>query len=126
MEMRGTNKEPLMAKTWQMHHYQSGFMTPTSLLLQEQPDVVLLLEITLISWSLVIDERGGHKDLRGSDRQSVIPYVHGRIKLYCSSLSEPFIAQGRTVTLRPGARQMPPRWLKPYTSYIIIMDRSSK
>jgi hypothetical protein len=33
-----------------------------------------------------MDERGGHRDLRGSDHQGVIPYVHGRTELYCSSL----------------------------------------
>jgi hypothetical protein len=48
--------------------------------------VVLLLEGVLVSWSLAMDERGGHKDLRGSGRRSVIPYVHGRTELYCSSL----------------------------------------
>jgi hypothetical protein len=56
------------------------------MLLQEQFVVVLLLEGDLISWSLVIDECSGHKDLRDSDRWSVISYVHGRIELYCSSL----------------------------------------
>jgi hypothetical protein len=45
-------------------------------LLQEQPVVVLLLEETLISWSLAIDECGGYEDLRGSGHRSVIPYVH--------------------------------------------------
>jgi hypothetical protein len=55
-------------------------------LLQEQPAVVLLLERVLVSWSLDMDEHGGHEDSRGSDRQSVIPYVHGRTELYCSSL----------------------------------------
>jgi hypothetical protein len=48
--------------------------------------VVLLLERALVSWSLGMDERGGHKDLCGSSRQSVIPYAHGRTELYCSSL----------------------------------------
>jgi hypothetical protein len=48
--------------------------------------VVLLLERVLVSWSLAIDERGGHEDLRGSDHWSIIPYVHRRTKLYCSSL----------------------------------------
>jgi hypothetical protein len=48
--------------------------------------VVLSLEGALVSWSLAMDERGGHKNLCGSGRQSVIPYVHGRIELYCSSL----------------------------------------
>jgi hypothetical protein len=40
--------------------------------------VVLLLERALTFWSLAMDEHGGHEDLRGSDRRSVIPYVHGR------------------------------------------------
>jgi hypothetical protein len=50
--------------------------------LQKQPAVVLLLEGGLVSWSLAMDKRGGHEDLRGSDRRSVIPYVHGRMELY--------------------------------------------
>jgi hypothetical protein len=41
--------------------------------------VVLLLEGVLVSCSLTMDERGGHEDLRGSGRRSVIPYVHRRI-----------------------------------------------
>jgi hypothetical protein len=52
--------------------------------------VVLLLEGALVSWSLALDERSGHEDLRGSGHRSVIPYVHGRIELYCSSL--PFLS----------------------------------
>jgi hypothetical protein len=48
--------------------------------------VVLLLEEALVSWSLAMDERSGHEDLRGSGRRSVIPYVHGRMESYCSSL----------------------------------------
>jgi hypothetical protein len=46
--------------------------------------VVLLLEGVLVSWSLAMNKRGGHEDLRGSDRRSVIPYVHGRTELYCA------------------------------------------
>jgi hypothetical protein len=46
--------------------------------------VVLLLEGVLVSWSLAMNKRGGHEDLHGSDRQSVIPYVHGRTELYCA------------------------------------------
>jgi hypothetical protein len=61
-------------------------MTLPPVLLHEQPVVVLLLERALISWSLAIDERGGHKNLCGSGRRSVIPYVHGRTELYYSSL----------------------------------------
>jgi hypothetical protein len=121
---------------------QSGFTTLPLVLLQEQPVVVLLLEGTLVSWFLAMNERGGHEDLRGSGRRSVIPYVHERTDLYCSNLpclslpfssalvkwclSEPFIAQDRTVTLKPGARQVVPRWLKPYTTSRILMARSSK
>jgi hypothetical protein len=66
--------------------YQSGFTTLPPVLLQEHLTVVLLLEIALISWSLGIDECGGHKDLCGSDRRSVISYVHRKTGLYCSSL----------------------------------------
>jgi hypothetical protein len=54
---------------------------------KKQPAVGFLLERDLISWSLAIDEHGGYGDLRGSGRQNVIPYVHGRMKLYYSSLS---------------------------------------
>jgi hypothetical protein len=51
--------------------------------------MVLLLERALISWSLSMDEQGEHKDLCGSGRRSVIPYIHGRMELYCSSLALP-------------------------------------
>jgi hypothetical protein len=59
------------------------------MLLQDQSAVVLLLEGTLVSWSLAMDEHSEHEELRGSGRRSVIPYVHGRTELYCSSLYEP-------------------------------------
>jgi hypothetical protein len=36
-----------------------------------------------------------------------------------------FIAQGRVVTMRSGARQVAPRWLKPYTASRALMARSS-
>jgi hypothetical protein len=97
---------------------RSGFTTLPPVLLQKQPIVILLFERDLVSWSLVMDERGRYEDLRGSDRRSVIPYVHGRTivvllkpalpesaflsTLVKRHLPEPFIAQGRTVTLRPG------------------------
>jgi hypothetical protein len=83
--------------------------------------VILLLERGLVSWSLAVDERGGHEDLRGSVRRIIIPYAHGRTELYCSSLSclsvpfhmsvkrhlsEPFIAQGWTVIMSHEARQV--------------------
>jgi hypothetical protein len=48
--------------------------------------VVLLLERALVSWSSAIDE---HEDLCGSGHRSVIPYIHGRIGLYCPSLALP-------------------------------------
>jgi hypothetical protein len=51
---------------------------------QEQLAVVLLWGRPLASWLLALGERGGHGDLRGSCRLSVIPYVHGRIELYCA------------------------------------------
>jgi hypothetical protein len=81
--------------------------------------MVLLLGMTLVSWSLAMNECSGHEDLRGSGRWSVLPYFYERTELYCTSLSclsffffltlvkrrltKPFIAQDRTVTLRPGA-----------------------
>jgi hypothetical protein len=58
-----------------------------SVLLQEQLAVIFLLEETLVSWSLAMDERGEHENLRGSGRRSIIPYVHERTELYCSSMS---------------------------------------
>jgi sugar phosphate permease len=101
----------------------------------------------LVSWSLAIDEHSGLKDLRGLGHQSIIPYVHGRTELYCSAcmslslsffftvnlfstprkryLPGPFIAQGRVVTMRPGARQVAPMWLKLYTTSRTLMTRSS-
>jgi hypothetical protein len=78
--------------------------------------VILLLYGILISRLLTMDERSKHEDLCGLSRWSVIPYVHGRT----------FIVQGRAVTLRPGARQVVPRWLKPYTTSMVLMDRSNK
>jgi hypothetical protein len=51
--------------------------------------VVLLLEGTVVSWSLTIDEHSGLNDLRGLNRRSVIPYINERTELYCSSLYEP-------------------------------------
>jgi hypothetical protein len=71
--------------TWRAK-YRSGFMTLPSVLLQEQPAVVLLWGRALASWSLAMNECGGHQDLRGLDRRSIIPYVHGRTGLYCTSL----------------------------------------
>jgi hypothetical protein len=49
-------------------------MTLSLVPLQEQLAVVLLLEGHKV---LVIREYGGHDDLRGLGRRSVIPYVHG-------------------------------------------------
>jgi hypothetical protein len=51
--------------------------------------VVLLLEGDLVSWSLAMDEHSRHEGLRSSGRRSVIPYIHGRTELYCSSMYEP-------------------------------------
>jgi hypothetical protein len=49
--------------------------------------VVLLRGRPLAFLVFAPDERGGHDDLRGSGRLSIIPYVHGRTDLYfCSSL----------------------------------------
>jgi hypothetical protein len=66
---------------------RSGFAILPLVLLPEQPVVVLLLERALVSWSSAIDEHGEQEDLRGSGCRSVIPYIHGRMVLYCSSLA---------------------------------------
>jgi hypothetical protein len=50
-------------------------VTLLSVSLQEQSVVPFLFELILFSWSLAIDERGGHKNLCGSDCRSVIPYI---------------------------------------------------
>jgi hypothetical protein len=50
----------------------------------EQLAVVLLWGRPLASWLLALGERGGHKDLCGSGRLSVIPYVYGITELYCA------------------------------------------
>jgi hypothetical protein len=44
--------------------------------------MVLLWGRPLASWLLALGERGGHDDLRGSGRLSVIPYIHERTELY--------------------------------------------
>jgi hypothetical protein len=90
------SRETPSPPTWRVK-CQSGFTTLPPVPLQEQLIVVLLLEGDLVSWSLAMDERGGHEDLRGSTRWSVIRYVHGRTKLYCSSLpclSLPLLSTG--------------------------------
>jgi hypothetical protein len=54
--------------------------------LQEQAVVVLLWRRHLASWLLALGEHGGHDNLCGSGRLSVIPYVHGRTELYCAQI----------------------------------------
>jgi hypothetical protein len=61
-------------------------MTLPPVPLQEQPDVVLLLEGLRSHEELAMREYGGHEDLRGSGCRSIIPYVHGRMDLYCCVL----------------------------------------
>jgi hypothetical protein len=111
---------------------RSGFATLPPELLQDQSAVVLLLGRYLASWLLAMDEHSGLKDLRGSGRRSVIPYVHGRTELYCSSLyesepfffstpwkwrpPEPFIAQDRVVYNEPSR---PDRWPGAGKPYIV-------
>jgi hypothetical protein len=82
---------------------RNGFTILPPVLLHEQPVMILLLEGTLVSWSLVMDERDGYEDLRGSGRRSIMPYVHGRMELYCSSLPclcelEPFSSLDRPLS----------------------------
>jgi hypothetical protein len=59
-------------------------MTLPPELLLAQSAVVLLWGMPLAFWLLALGERGGHGDLCGSGRLSVIPYVHGRTELYCA------------------------------------------
>jgi hypothetical protein len=105
-------------------------MTLPTVLLQEKLTVVLLWGRSLASWSLALDEHSGHEDLRGSGRQNIIPYVHRRTELYCSSiyepepfifstpskwrLPEPFIAQGRVVYNESQGPTCGPEAGKPY------------
>jgi hypothetical protein len=63
---------------------RSGFITLPPEPLQEQPTVVLLWGRPLASWLLALGEHGGHGDLRGLDRLSVIPYIYRRTELYCA------------------------------------------
>jgi hypothetical protein len=55
--------------------------------LQELPAVVLLWGRPLASWLLALGEYGGHDDLRGLGRLSIIPYIHGRTEMYCAQAS---------------------------------------
>jgi hypothetical protein len=77
----GSGRQPSLQR-----RYRSDFTTLSSMMLQEQPAVVFLLKRALVSWSLGMDK---HEDLCGSRHRSVIPYVHGRMELYCSSLTLP-------------------------------------
>jgi hypothetical protein len=63
---------------------RSGFAILPTEPPQEQPTVVLLWGRPLASWLLALGERGGHGDLHGSGRLSIIFYVHGRTELYCA------------------------------------------
>jgi hypothetical protein len=65
---------------------RSGFMTLSPKPLQEPSAVVLLWGRSLASWLLALGERGGHDNLPGSVRLSVIPYVHRITELYCAQV----------------------------------------
>jgi hypothetical protein len=97
-------------------------MTLPPVLVHEQPTVALLWGRLLASWLLALDEHSGHEDLCDLGHRSVIPYINGKTELYCSNLyepepflfstvvkwrlPEPFIAQGRVVTMSSKARQV--------------------
>jgi hypothetical protein len=83
------SRETTRPPTWRVK-CRSGFVTLPPVLLQEQSAVVLLLEGALVSWSLAIDERGGHENLCGSARRSVIPYIHGRTGVVLLKSALPF------------------------------------
>jgi hypothetical protein len=57
--------------------YRSGFMTLPSVPLLEQYCCGSFVGGAQIAVELANREYGGHQDLRGSGRWSVIPYVHG-------------------------------------------------
>jgi hypothetical protein len=67
-----------------MSKCRSGFTTLPPEPLSKKPIVVLLWERPIAFWLLALGECGGHGDLHGLDRLSIIPYVHGRTKLYCA------------------------------------------
>jgi hypothetical protein len=46
--------------------------------------LVVVLGRFLTSWLLALIKRGGHNDLCGFGRLSVISYVNGRTELYCA------------------------------------------
>jgi hypothetical protein len=60
------------------YYYRSGFTT-LSLALLRVARCGSLLERAKIAQTLAMEEHGGHENLRGSGRRSVIPYVHGRV-----------------------------------------------
>jgi hypothetical protein len=66
-----------------------------------QSVVIFLLEEVVVSWSLAMDEYGGHECLCGSGRWSIIPYIHGKTELYFSSL--PCLSLSFRPPLRSGA-----------------------
>jgi hypothetical protein len=91
MKLKTKNDEKKFSPTWRAK-YRSDFTTLPPALLPEQPIVVLCLERAFVSWFLARDGHGEHSGLRGSGRQSITPYVHGRRELYCSSLALPVCA----------------------------------
>jgi hypothetical protein len=76
-------------------------VTFSPVLLQKQSAEFFLLEGVLVSWSLTIDERGGHEDLRGSGHRSIIAYVHGRTEVVLRKSTRPKPAF--SLPLRSGA-----------------------
>jgi hypothetical protein len=95
------SRETPSPPTWRAK-YRSRFTTLSPEPLRQQPAVILLWGRHLASWLLALGERGGHDDLRGLGRQSLIPYIHERTELYCSSLyePEPFLFSNVKVVLR--------------------------
>jgi hypothetical protein len=89
LETKNSGKNQKQIAPSRRAKYRSGFTTLPPMLLHEQPTVVLLLERAFVSWSLAMDEHGEHEDFCGSGHRSIIPYAHGRMELYCSSLTLP-------------------------------------
>jgi hypothetical protein len=89
MKLKTKNDKKILSPPFWRAKCQSGFTTLPPALLQEQPAVVLYLEMALVSWLLAKDKHGEHSGLHSWGHRSATPYVHRRRELYCSSLGLP-------------------------------------
>jgi hypothetical protein len=75
MKPEKTKNGEMHSPTWRAK-CRSGFTTLPPVPLLEQYRCGSFVGGAQIAEELAIREYGGHKDLRGSGRRSVIPYVH--------------------------------------------------